>query len=80
MYSMTRRTRLAQTRPAVRRLFTHHLDAAVSPDWALLQVDFSNAFNLVRRYVFFQSTLCSAMGFGVTSPVTGLFYHSVIIG
>jgi hypothetical protein len=23
---------------------------------------------------------CSAMGFGVTSPVTDLFYHSVIIG
>jgi hypothetical protein len=28
-----------------RPLITHHLDAAVSPDWALLQVAFSNAFN-----------------------------------
>jgi hypothetical protein len=37
---------------AVRRLITHHLDAAVSPDWALLQVDFLNAFNLVRCDVF----------------------------
>jgi hypothetical protein len=41
----------------VRRLITHHLDSAVSPDWALLQVDFSNAFNLVRRDVFCQSIL-----------------------
>jgi hypothetical protein len=41
----------------VRRLITHHLDAAVSPDWALLQVDFSIDFNLVWRDVFCQSTL-----------------------
>jgi hypothetical protein len=41
----------------VRRLNTHHFDAAVFPDWALLQVDFSNAFNLVRRDVFCQSNL-----------------------
>jgi Reverse transcriptase (RNA-dependent DNA polymerase) len=41
----------------VRRLMTHHLDAAVSPDWALLQVDFSIDFNLVWRDVFCQSTL-----------------------
>jgi hypothetical protein len=41
----------------VRRLITHHLDAAVSPDWAPLQVEFSNAFNLVRRDLFCQSTL-----------------------
>jgi hypothetical protein len=33
------------------QLITHHLDTAASPDWALLQVDFSNAFNLVRRDV-----------------------------
>jgi hypothetical protein len=40
-----------------RRLVTHHLDTAVSPDCALFQVDFSNAFNLVRRQVLCQSTL-----------------------
>jgi hypothetical protein len=40
----------------VRRLITHHLDAAVSPYWTL-QVDLSNAFNFVRRDVFCQSTL-----------------------
>jgi hypothetical protein len=36
----------------VRWLITHHFDAAASPDWTLLQVHFSNAFNSVRRDVF----------------------------
>jgi Reverse transcriptase (RNA-dependent DNA polymerase) len=68
----------------VRRLITHHLDAAVSPDWALLQVDFSSAFNLVRRDVFCQSTLehFPALGPWVTwcydSP-SHLFYEGEIV-
>jgi Reverse transcriptase (RNA-dependent DNA polymerase) len=68
----------------VRRLITHHLDAAVSSDWALLQVDFSNAFNLVRRDVFCQSTLeyFPALGPWVTwyydSP-SHLFYKGEIV-
>jgi hypothetical protein len=40
-----------------RWLITHHLGVAVSPEWALLQMNFSTAFNLVRRDVFCQSTL-----------------------
>jgi Reverse transcriptase (RNA-dependent DNA polymerase) len=68
----------------VRRLIAHHLDAAVSPDWALLQVDFSNAFNLVRRDVSCQSTLehFPAPGPWVTwcyfSP-SHLFYEGEIV-
>jgi Reverse transcriptase (RNA-dependent DNA polymerase) len=64
----------------VRRLITHHLDAAVSPDGALLQVDFSNAFNLVRGDAFCQSTLehFPALGPWVTScydSPSHLFYE-----
>jgi hypothetical protein len=68
----------------VRRLITHHLDAAISLDWALLQVDFSNAFNLVRRDVFCQSTLeqFPTLGPWVTwcydSP-SHLFYEGEIV-
>jgi hypothetical protein len=67
----------------VRRLITHRLDAAVSPDWALLQVDFSDAFNLVRREVFCQSTLehFPALGPWVTwcyDSASHLFYEGEI--
>jgi Reverse transcriptase (RNA-dependent DNA polymerase) len=68
----------------VRRLITHYLDAAVFPDWALLQVDFSNAFNLMRCDVFCQLTLehFSSLGPWVTwcydSP-SHLFYEGEIV-
>jgi Reverse transcriptase (RNA-dependent DNA polymerase) len=68
----------------VRKLIIHHLDAVVSPDWALLQVDFSNAFNLIRRDVFCQPTLehFPALGPWVTwccdSP-SHLFYDGEIV-
>jgi Reverse transcriptase (RNA-dependent DNA polymerase) len=68
----------------VRRIITHYLGASVSPDWALLLVDFSNAFNLVRHDVFCQSTLehFPALGPWVTwcydSP-SHLFYEGQIV-
>jgi Reverse transcriptase (RNA-dependent DNA polymerase) len=69
---------------SVRRLITHHLDAAVSPYWALLQVDFSNAFNLVRRDVFCQSTLEHFPALGPWVPwfydsQSNLFYEGEIV-
>jgi hypothetical protein len=54
------------------------------PDWALLQVYFSNAFNLVRRDVFCQSTLehFPALGPWVTScydSPSHLFFEGEIV-
>jgi hypothetical protein len=35
-----------------RRLVLDHTAPSSDPDWALLQVEFSNAFNLVSRDIF----------------------------